>query len=419
MLLLLLALACDPSVGEPVEAFTTRVPVPTGDVTVRVHAGPAERAHFPGEAPVVVVVDGGWGPGDLDLYAPLSEAGYVVVDPTFPGATGDGWRNDGEDDLRGADSLAALASVVRYASGDLADADGTLLRERVPHASPDNLGVFGRSNGGNAAIAAIAEHGLAQVRWLVVWESPVGDQYVTLELNDNPYYVPGTCGVRTCPWDGLTEALVHDPDAVVERVLSDDELHAVPGAIGLDLDGDGALTPDDRVFLGIVGPSDPLQLYPSVELSEAIDAAGLPRPAWLPPHAEVDAFWALRDGSRSVAAAHQVAPDLFVLHVGGVADHMQDSPDYPHARSHIEAWLEAGHTRVRLNPDPSCLARLTGLDKSSFPDNGLGEPVPWPGTAATMLPAEVDGVDITQAGMQAAVLEAVERTHGLEQPCRE
>ncbi len=409
----------DDTVG-PTEAgvFTAQLPsdaAPGDGLAIRVQYPASEDVRHAEGAPVLVRVPGGWDTGDLGADEPGPEMpnGYIIVHFLLPGGEQDGETSDGEYDYRGPNCITALRDVIRYAGGEIEDENGMSIEDSVPFAWMDNLGVEGGSNGGNLVIQTLAEEAaqLPDVAWLLFWESPIGDQYQTKELNDNPYYVPGTCTATTCPWPGIEAALAFDPVPPTDGHEYDGSEFEVAGKIFIDDNGNGQWDIGEVDLLWNPGPRvDPGQilLYPSSELSEAIDNAGvfdqLPAPAWLAPPSAVAGYWPMVDGSLRIAEAHANFPDLLVLHVGTQTDHAQDQPDYPHARSNVLGWITAGHAFVRLNPDAAYTALLTGEDPSNFPDNDANEPVAWPGTDLLMLPDSAD-----QFAAPAAILELSDR----------
>ncbi len=396
----------DDDTAQPVEAgvFTVQViseAAPTDGLAVRVEYPATEDLRHAEGAPILVRVPGGWNAGDLgsEEPSPEMEFGYVIVNYLLPGGEQDGVASGGEYDYRGPNCILATRDILQYAAGQIPDADGQLITDRVPHAWLENLGIEGGSNGGNLALQTLAEVGdeLPPVAWVVFWESPIGDQYQAKELNDNPYYVPGTCLATTCPWPGMEAAIGFDPSAPTDGNEWDESPFEVQGKIFLDGDGDGVWDIGEKELLWNPGPRiDPAQilLYPSAELSDSIELSGVfddvPPPPWLAPPAVVADYWPMVDGSLRIAEAQANFPDVMIIHLGTVNDHAQDQPDYPHARSHVLGWITAGHSFIRLNPDAAYLAHLTGEDESSFPDNDANEPIPWPGTDQLMIPDVAD-----------------------------
>jgi len=418
----------DDDSAEPLASgwFTVMIPsdaAPDDGIAVRVHYPGSAALRYPNGAPVVVRVPGGWGPGELTPEAPdpgSEQFGYVAISYLLPGGTEEGGvASGGEYDFRGADCLTATRDVLQYAAGLITDLDGRTLKQRVPYAWIDNLGILGDSNGGNLALITLAEESasLPSIRWFIAWESPIGDQYQACELNDNGFYAPGSCTATTCPWDGIEEQLRFDAVGQTAFVDWDGTQQTLDGVVFLDADASESFESGELAFGLVPAPrtgADPALVF-SQELADQIAADPATvygqetAPTWLPDQTATGEFWALRDGSLRLAEAHAAFPDLLVIHVNTQEDHVQTQPDFPHARSHVQGWIDASHGFVRLNPDAVYMAHVSGLDESLFPDNDANEPVPWPDTIDLMIPTEVEGQPAAWWTEPAAVLELTER----------
>ncbi|MBW2263188.1 MAG: hypothetical protein JRG91_14560, partial [Deltaproteobacteria bacterium] len=386
--------ASDPGVDPVVDGqgqFRVHLPseVAPGDGLAMRISHPAQDAtrHVEG-APVVVIAPGGLSVGTLgfDEVHPVTESAGVVVVLALLQGGGDEYAHisSGTYDYRGADSKRAMRDVLRYAMGELPDDDGFLITERIPWADTDLVGVVGMSHGGNLVLTTLADHGsaLSGLDWFASWESPVGDQYVSVELGSihdvvlNPYYVPGTCTVTTCPWPGFTAALAWDSSYSTEIVDPlDGTMWAISGIFFLDVDDNGVRGSAEFMIPGIPGPGEMSSgehlphLYYSSEMAGEIEArpgelfpSG--RPSWMASPAEMRDYWTDRDGSQVI---------------GG-------QPDHPHLRSHITGWLDAGHSWVRLNPDAAYVAEVSGEPAGGIPESDAGTPLPWPDTEDHLLP---------------------------------
>ncbi len=400
---------------------------PDQGLAVRLFFPSAQSCRFQEGAPVVLLVPGGFDAGDLALEEPdpmASRYGYIMLRYLLPGGeSDDGSFSGGDFDFRGLDSIEATAQVMRYAGGQMADSQGLTILDRLPFALPGELGILGQSNGGNLALQAIVHAlDLPPLAWFAAWESPVGDQYVTEELNGNLLYDPGTCQVTTCPMDGLEQALHFDPHAVTAETDWDYSIQELEGALFLDFNGNGSYDPDDGEITvsGIPGPRNQdgqAVFYPSQELADIIlqdtDAVfgSAIYPEWLAVPEDIPGFWNLRDGSLVLEQAQHLQPDMLLMQLGSQDDHIQTQPDYPHARSHLRGWLDLGHGFVRMNPDSQYMALVTGQEATSFPDNDAGQEPPWPGTDSWMEPELVGSIAVDSHLIPAAILELADRAH--------
>ena len=415
--------------SDPIEAGDYTVQVPSSaagelGVAVRVFHPATDEARYADGAPVIVEVHGGWSAGKISASGSSSdesEHGYVRIELMLPGGDFGDVKSGGEYDVRGPNSIQALADVLRYASGDLVDMSGELITDRVPFALTDQIGILGASNGGNLALATLAEHGdtLSNVRWFAAWESPIGDQYAAIDLNDNPFYTPGTCTATTCPTPGLANALSWLPLGTTSSVNFDTGNWSFPGAVAAKSADGTLLKVFDKFPAAVSEDGIGVKLYPTVEFGEALRDAALTLfpplgnpPPWLVMDAtEIAEYWSYRDGAIRIPEVHTLFPELLVIHVGTVIDHVQTQPDYPHVTSHVQAWLDVDHDFIRVNADAEYLSAVSGLPAGHFPDNDANQPVPYPGTNALMLAEKYGGMPAGVFANQAAMLELADRVH--------
>ncbi len=395
---------------------------PGAGVIMRVSHPAEPDARFPEGAPVVVMAQGGHGPGEIgwDEVNPLAlEAGVVTVVFILPGG-GRAWpASTGTFDYRGPACRQALRDVIRYAMGELEDEDGLHISDRIPWADTGMTGLLGMSNGGNLALVTIGEHGpaIAGLDWLALWESPIGDQYVNAELGkaggpENPFYVPGTCTATACPWPGFDVALEWDTGFTREIVDPlDGTMWPITGTFFVDFDADGTLDGGELVIEGIPGPGEIMSgehlpwLYYSTELADAIDGrmsdlfpVGLP--SWMASTADMRSYWSGRDGALSIAAASAALPGLPVMILGSVEDHVQGPVDHPHLRSLVMGLAAAGHAWFRVDPDSVYMEAASGEPAASFPELAAGEQIPWPGASEVLIPEALESHLVPAAVME-------------------
>jgi hypothetical protein len=379
---------------------------------------------YEGGAPIVVIVDEGWKPGNFErnpIATRIASLGFVVVEGLFPGAEGLARKSGGTYDYRGPNCAAALRDVLRFAGGTTVDTDGKTLTDHLPFADTGNLGVYAKGNGGNIVIVTLAEHAeaLPEVDWFLAWESPIGDQYATGELNSNPFYDPGTCDLTTCPWPGLPGSLRFDFGGETRALEFENVLGPNSGKFYLDGDDDGIADETELAFDKMVPGPDPsgegVLLHPSTELRASIAQVrdelfdDSPDPAWLASEAETAAFWHTRDGAARIREAHVGFPDVMVMHLGTLFDHGLNARDYPHARSHVNGWLQADHAWVRMNPDSVYMAHLTGQDADGYVDNRANRLIPSEGVNAWVELEMVGGVRTDEFIGYAGLLELADR----------
>jgi len=258
--------------------------------------------------PVAVMIHGAWDAAGTPVVAatlrPALDGGMVSVHLDLPG----GGQSDGPDDRRGAASRAAVAAALQWAVGTLRDRGGCTLPDRVPGADPDGVYVVGGSNGGNLAVATLADPALdmPDVAGLVTWETPAGPQFTNVEFGVDPtVYTPGSCA-RTRE-AGIVCAL---PDARLASGAAEDG----SPLLCFDLDADGACETED---VNVRGTRDPVSgvAYVSPTLAAGAAAAGV-LPAGIAGAEEADAWWAERDAGRLADELVTLHPELPVLLLG-------------------------------------------------------------------------------------------------------
>ncbi len=263
------------------------------------------------------------------------------------------------------------------------------------------------------------------ISWVVTRETPLGGQYVIVELgpndNLNPHYVPGTCSLLSCPWPTLTDELIFDPTAS-RSIVDHYDGRSIPieGAFCLDADASGACDPGEFEFSGLGGPGpEPRQpkLHHSVVLTELLDANAqtlFPEgawPAWLAGLTETEDYWLTREASNIIVSLHDQVPDLPIILLGSVVDHIQGQPDHPHVIVPRNTLIDLGHGFVRLNPDAAYVAALIGLQADKFPELPAGTSAPWPDTERYLMPERMGGRPLDPWLVAAAALELCDRAH--------
>jgi len=374
----------------PGEVSTAIVFVPSlsaGTQGIAVHISwPKKRsgARYAKGAPVVVVVPGAGKPDTGTLpgagAAEYAEWGFVSLFFLFPGgatpppAT---ISSGGTFDYRGDDCLRAFVDVVRFATGAVAakvppSGEEKRISDIVGYpVLASNIGILAISHGGNLATVAMDRYGneMAGVAWYVGWETPVGDQFITVELGghgkENPYYVPHSCAASSCSVDYTKIALDTSVPAFVEdsAAIPPPETVPLPGTVFFDTDGDGVLDASEfsvSPWAGRPYVGGPLLGFFSVEMTEALEARGLVSGA-IATSFQSREFWRLRDASAlggrwAGAVAH--LPTLGVMVLATETDHVQSTPDHAHIKVQIDGWRAAKAPFVRLNPDSAYLAQV-------------------------------------------------------------
>lgn len=332
---------------------------------------------------VVVHIFGGWFDQPYSASADVVPEGAVVIRPAL---AGDGW-GDGEDDRRGPLGRAAVAAALRFAAGVDRDAAGCSLKDRAPLADPEQVILFGMSNGGNLALATLADSELEvpEPEGVVVWETPAGPQFVGHEFRgDDSLYEPGAC-------------TLDDESGIVCALPAVGFGEGEDGAC-FDVDGDGGCF-EENAFGGTVNPATGLRVLSPVLLAAA-EAAGVQSAEWASV-AESEAFWAERDAARAADEVVTRFPDLPFLLLASTSDHaIPELEDHPHVFGLGEALQRAGAAWTRLNPGravsglaeegeanaPMELASAEGWLMEEEEESPLREPLSWAVRELLLLP---------------------------------
>jgi hypothetical protein len=441
-LLILLALVFPAHATRPATTTTVDVDLPSsstglpdGKLAVRISA-PAtpSAARYADGAPVLIWLPGGDGAGSLQPVMP--RAGDVIrIVFLFPGGYDpmSGRRSDGTYDYRGPNSIAALRDVIRYAAGELTDADGQTIDQRLPvKVLHDNIGLLGSSNGGNIVVAVAAEHGAqlaGHLRYLIQWESPVSSQIATVDAGGVNLDCPAGRRERlnaVNPRYGGYGPLTLDIDYTGLLYRPTDPLHPVfwdgngdgryttvtdpaTGCGTPDLDGDGALGLNEDFPLGAY--SDGVKRVYSRPATEALASQGTFGGSWpadVATVAEANAYWDLREAVRLYDDALTNIPDLEGMILASVVDHVQTAPDHPHIRQAFDGWNGNG-AWVKINPARSYAVAVDPSlgSRTDLPDNAANtSPTDWTDAGSYAYP---DGLE--EIYYAAAVHEMADRAH--------
>jgi hypothetical protein len=357
-------------------------------------------------APVVVFVPGADSPSSInpDTHATdrlINGQGIIYIYFNFPGGYGSG----GTYDSRGPVSQQALKDILLFALNKKTDSEGFTLKELIPYANTENVGVVGWSNGGNITTVVFHKYGseLDGIDYYVGYENPAGDEYVVVDLGSrsqpNPAYQPYSTVLD--PVEGSVSIL---DTTHLKFSLSE-------GAFYFDFNGNNVYDTGDyrcgyRDYNGL--------RYFSTEILKAASDKGITLPPNIAGLEEATAYWSERDMSRHFSqAASNMKTLRGVIVFSSSEDHVQGTPDYPHIVVNYTGWLSAGVDFVRLNPDSSyvkTLFSLSGIDTTgvNFTDNDANITVTLY-NAATMTEPELDVPLLDTYYITAAVLEMADR----------
>ena len=115
----------------PLPGVLTFVPSAAGgERSIAVRVLPPQRPRYETGAPVAIHVNGGVEPGAAVGRPEFFTFGFVEVFFGFPGGEGD-FASGGRYDFRGPNCTRALADVIRFATGRIADKQGRKIDDLV------------------------------------------------------------------------------------------------------------------------------------------------------------------------------------------------------------------------------------------------------------------------------------------------
>jgi hypothetical protein len=383
-------------------------------------------------APIAIDVAGGVQSGSASGRPEYVGLGFVEIRFAFPGGGQGDERSGGIYDFRGPHCIRALADVIRFAMGRIADKDGRRIGELsgVIGILTNNCGIVGSSHGGNACGMAMALHGqeFADLAWYASMESPYGEGAANVELGGrdsgvNPAYDPktGVLDISRLAWSAdLSPGLRGKQMPVPTRGLK--------GAFFFDLDQDGKFSAEKdfpaNCFVGDDGGGVKAWYSPRIlaEAERRYLIAGQ-RPPHIPSLEQSKEFWRYRDAAPSIPEAVRNCTNLAVIVYANERDHVQAAPDHGHILIQVEGFRLAKARFLRLNPDRSYVGRIfasrprPGLgfgaervrpqeEADRFPDNPAGQAFDRGNITSGLEPAQFP----LNVYMQAAVCELADRT---------
>jgi len=333
---------------------------------------PAEPRYAEG-APVIVAVSGFFTPSVGYVFELDPDVlGAVYVTMLWPGVRDarTGVASEGAFDYGGEVCLGALRDVIRFATGEIADASGRSLEDIVSvPVLVDVAGLYAFSHSGIAATNVLCLYGeaLQRVRFFVGRENPTIDALYPLEPGywddegraiDNPFYDPLLTTSTTISIDYSSVDWSWEDQRPVFR------------------------TEDGRDFLcSSKRPAMWNKAYWSTALLQALlDHGALTREAWpeaLATPEEAAEAWSFRTTVGNYSRLTQVLSDLKVMLVFAADDHVQTAVDKPHIRQAYEGFTDRAALWCRLNPDRAYVSALLGAT-ASVPDNRANSaPASW------------------------------------------
>lgn len=400
------------SVAAAGTTFETAVNVDgIGNILVQVALPKTPR--YADGAPVVVTVPTSFTPENTGYHPVdgITDEGMISVTLMFPGRSdGAGAASAGTDDYGGTDSMLALRDVILFALGKKANADGHALADvsAIPPL-PTNVGLYAFSHPGIIATATLATYAsdLNGVSFFVGRENPTLDLLSTLELGhwqtaSGGASVPVVNPLYSYPSDYAPTRIALDYGSIA--------YDAAEQAPFFDTNGNDQLDAGEFA-LGTQVPKMFGKRYYSVALLEALrDNGALTAASWpsdLATPEEGASTWSIRQSVSSYPALSAL-PDLHVMLVFAVKDHVQTAKDKPHVHQAFDGFRDAG-LWVRLNPDASYVTDVDASVGSTYVEHAANQqPSDWASVSAWAFQGTKTGISVVPV---AALAEMADRTH--------
>ena len=406
-----------PPVTPPGGSMITYVPSEDGDIAVQVSL-PETGRYEDGAGVVVEVATFLTSSGDFYTSLDVTELGLIQVAYLWPGTTSasTGAHSDGTYDYGGEECIQALRDVLRYVTGQIPDRDGYYLAERLAITPlTDQVGLYAFSHPGIAAVNVLADYGdqVPGVKYLVGRENPTVDTITAVEVGYfddagqpvlNPLY--------DYPDDYTPTAINLDYSSIRWDADYVDEARGHVGRPYFDLNGNEVLDGGDHAL----GPQVPKMYgkrFYSAALTQALlDNGALSEADWpadLGTPSEAAELWPYRSSVQRYPDLATRTPNLKVLLVFAMSDHVQPAADKPHIHQAYDGFYHGAGLWTRLNPDQTYVAALSAELGDLVPEHPANtEPADW---------LEIEGWGYpNRAGSQvlvplAAVAEMADRVH--------
>ena len=372
--------------AEPGEYIVTHIPnLENGKIAVRIDV--PKKPRYETEAPIVVQAST-WFVEKYNndyvafhlVYNPV-DVGAVSVSYLWPGKTDPETNisSDGVYDYGGPNCIAALRDVIRFAAGKLPNVNGLYLNDLVTiEVLYENLGLFASSHAGVVGTNVMAYGGklLQSLKYFIGRENPTTDEMYALELGyfdnehnpiHNPYY----------DYEGYTPTNLSFNYSTVSWLQN---AMYPEGRIIFEVPQGNDFIVDNR------GPHMMGKRYFSSPLTQALIDNGVftletwPKDVATPN--ETKNIWPYRVTVNNYEDIGENIPDLKVMLVFAMYDHVLSVPDKPHIRQAYDGFKTAANLSwVRLNMDVSYVQSELHENASvanGFPDNNANiQPSDW------------------------------------------
>ena len=397
----------------PGETTITHVRSPeNGCIAVRIQV--PDVARYQEGAPVVVVASTWF----VQKYTPRfvsfdtkhdpTEVGAIFVTCLWPGKEDPetGASSEGTYDYGDPNTLAALRDTILFASGRLPDIRGYYIDELMEvNPITANVGLYASSHAGVVATNVLAYHAedLCCVKYFVGRENPTRDEMYALEFGHfddirnpvfNPYYDPAGFTPNSISIDYSKLRWIQD-----ETYPEGIPFFEVPAG-------------DDYILSGVGPHIDGKRFYSRALTSALLENNIFNLDTWpddLARPGQTESFWPYRI---TVHNYHHFAghlPNLKVMLVFAMDDHVQATPDKPHIHQAFYGFHHTAGLWVRLNADE---VYFLSLDQSlsEYPEREANtEPADWMNARQWGYPAAYGSQLYVYTGSLAGIAEMADR----------
>jgi len=344
-----------------------------GNIAVQVTL--PEKSRYNEGAPILVHTSTFFTPKEPvfdTAFTDVTKLGFVHVTYLWPGKSDpSGAQSDGTYDYGGEDSLQSLRDVIRFASGQIPNANENYIYElsAVPLLI-NNVGLYAFSHPGIAATNVLALYGdQLSVAYFVGRENPTISMLSAMELGYWDGKTPVLNSDYSYPEDYSSDALSLDYSSVLW-----DEETSVPY---FDFNDNGIADDPDFIHGSQIPSMYGKDVYSSELLQALVDNNALSLDDWpsnLTTPSDARELWDFRQTITNYPKL-STTPDLHVLLVFAEQDHVQPLSDKPHIHQAYDGFTTAG-LWVRLNPDSAYVRSLNSV--LTTPDHDANtEPDDW------------------------------------------
>jgi len=405
LLLLILITGCSQKAEQGF--VDTTIQTETGDIAVRISIPDNPRYEY--SAPIIIYVPGGLDNKEFQNDFPnLKDS--ILITFLFPGGydRDSGANSEGTYDYRGQDSAKALKNIVLFAGNAKKDNNGKTLNELIEVNTIDNIGIIGKSFGGNLPIETVALYGdeiKEHLDYIIQWETPVSSQATHRDLGPviinhleegvtpkridvfNPRYIEYDFPYVKVDYSDLT----YDEDSHFQVFFdgnNDGEYTTkeVMGELLPDMDGNNELSLDEDFPLHYVTYED--KRYYSLPVTQNLEIEEWPEE--IATLEEAEEFWYYRESVQLYEEALENIPNLKYMILANIEDHVQSDPHKSHLHHAFDGLKDS--VWLQINPDPRYVLEVDPTITEELPTNKPNTaPEDWDDIDSYCMPETISG----------------------------